>query len=257
MIFGVCLQILPLVFDLELEDVWEIRVQITLLLRILKLVVSTSGMATGIINTTEGIPWSEIFTLLQCGDAEIKLAVLDLLIVLVETGRLRCVTGELLRVSSLLSEELGEARKLKAIDNASSLDLRILCVRFLQECAICDTDFSLYTVEPVVSKLVHCLSEQMDNLYRSFNYRERRVVLVENIVKLLCYAHLNEPHPEMLLTSAVNHESLLSMTRIAFSEGMVYDNGFDEQTLEGARHILEMCMTMEEADALYYSMNPE
>ncbi|KAK9370499.1 hypothetical protein V1509DRAFT_615965 [Lipomyces kononenkoae] len=125
----------------------------------------------------------------------------------------------------------------------------------------------------VTARLICSISQQLDRVYETdfVHNSAARTELISLVVRLLHRMHFGTETPTddgRAVSSIANNQAILnpygakyelvvSLTRVAFGEGMVYHNAFDDTTVDCARNLLQIGRTIQETNILYASMNAE
>ncbi|KAH0538803.1 hypothetical protein FGG08_004635 [Glutinoglossum americanum] len=126
--------------------------------------------------------------------------------------------------------------------------------------AMCCTEYGgkILALHPnVVARLVKVMNEELESLYDFQDGHGLRAQLVNTATRLLHHlltafsSHINLQAKLNAVHGGMQHKYLLSVTRLAFSEGQVLEAGIEDDVVECAYELLEnMITTPEEGDAL-------
>ncbi|KAK9319223.1 hypothetical protein V1517DRAFT_333270 [Lipomyces orientalis] len=123
------------------------------------------------------------------------------------------------------------------------------------------------------ARLICCVSQQLDRVYENgFVYNStERTDLISSVVQLLHRMHFGSDtpvddsrpvssiadNPNILNPYGAKYELVAGLTRVAFGEGMLYHDAFDDKTVDCARNLLQIGRTIHETNLLYASVNAE
>ncbi|KAJ8103537.1 hypothetical protein POJ06DRAFT_3055 [Lipomyces tetrasporus] len=125
----------------------------------------------------------------------------------------------------------------------------------------------------VTARLICCVSQQLDRVYENgfVHNNTERTDLISLVVQLLHRMHFGSDtpaddcrpvssiadNPNILNPYGAKYELVAGLTRVAFGEGMVYHDAFDDTTVDCARNLLQIGRTIHETNLLYASVNAE
>ncbi|KAK9238522.1 hypothetical protein V1525DRAFT_400769 [Lipomyces kononenkoae] len=125
----------------------------------------------------------------------------------------------------------------------------------------------------VTARLICSISQQLDRVYETdfVHNSADRTELISLVVRLLHRMHFGTEtptddgrpvstianNPNILNPYGAKYELIVGLTRVAFGEGMLYHNAFDDTTVDCARNLLQIGRTIQETNLLYASMNAE
>ncbi|KAI9816238.1 MAG: hypothetical protein M1827_001839 [Pycnora praestabilis] len=107
----------------------------------------------------------------------------------------------------------------------------------------------------VIGRLVRLMSEELDSLY-DYRYGHEQSARIINLSTRLLYhlltkfPHLIDMQAKLAIIPGGTHKHLVSLTRLAFSEGLVLEAGIEEEVMDCAHQLLENSITMDEGEAL-------
>ena len=141
-------------------------------------------------------------------------------------------------------------------DAAEICTLR-LEVLFLIE-AMCDTTYSAEALAKhrlVIGCLVRVMNDELGRVYDYQYGHEKRIALVNTSTRLLYhltsnYAHLINMQAKLSVVPGGEKKFLISLTRLAFSEGGFYEQGIEDDVVDCAHQMLEARVSPEEAEQL-------
>ncbi|KAK5121635.1 hypothetical protein LTR85_004807 [Meristemomyces frigidus] len=191
-----------------------------------------------------------------CGDAE---------------GQARQELATIDRLTTLMMEMPEVPKDEPAYTDLEIAELRLEILRVIR--AMCLTDHSgmlLAQHRHVIGRLIRFLHSQVEKLYStppSFNLgidgeeeviRDAHAVVIENVnMTVRIIYHLLRTYDSTIdFTQKLNavqgghHKFLISMTRIAFTEQLVFEHGIEEEVVEAAHLILDNMLSPEEGEAI-------
>jgi hypothetical protein len=114
----------------------------------------------------------------------------------------------------------------------------------------------LITHRNCVGRLIKYLDFSLNTLYTSplFPTQEKTVASINTTMRLIY--HLSTSHPDIDIKSKLSviqgghHKYLVALTRLAFSEGLVLEQGIEESVVDMAHAILDEGLSLEEGEGL-------
>lgn len=90
---------------------------------------------------------------------------------------------------------------------------------------------------------------------KKFSKKKIRCQLVNASTRLLCHLTSNYPtyinmQTKLQFIPGGTHKYLIALTRLAFSEGIFYEQGIEEDVADAAHQMLESLVNPQEAEAL-------
>ncbi|PKY02481.1 hypothetical protein P168DRAFT_184769 [Aspergillus campestris IBT 28561] len=166
------------------------------------------------------------------------------------------------RVANLLSETPQPDEGAAPYPAAAVCQLRLEALSLLQAIAFNATAPSsrhgsgaIAAHPTVLARAIRAMHDELDALYRFPPERALHAILVNGLMRLV-YGVLRR-HPDQVdLPSKLGRlaggkqKFLVALTRLAFSEGLVLEEGIDDETVEMAHAILDDAVNPQEAEAL-------
>jgi hypothetical protein len=161
------------------------------------------------------------------------------------------------RLSSMLIETPRTAEGEHQYDAVEIASMRLEILYLIE--AMCDKRYCVegFARHPAaLGRLVRVMHDELNALYdRKFGH-EKRAELVNQATRLLY--HITSVHSAVVgnlqekLQTPPNsvYKHLIVLSRLAFSEGIFYEVGIDEDVLDAAHQMLEELVTPEEGEAL-------
>ncbi|KAI9841534.1 MAG: hypothetical protein M1837_000635 [Sclerophora amabilis] len=163
----------------------------------------------------------------------------------------------LARLSELLELTPRVGKSERRYDHIEIANMRLAVLGLLK--GICSTPNggeAMATHHDVIGKLVRLIYGELDALY-DFRYDHHLSAEQVNCALRIVYYLLNNHASLINLQSKLakipggSHKYLVSLTRLAFSEGLVLEAGIEDEIVESARELLEEWVTPEEGEALW------
>ncbi|KZF23371.1 hypothetical protein L228DRAFT_282105 [Xylona heveae TC161] len=108
-----------------------------------------------------------------------------------------------------------------------------------------------------IGRLVNSISDSVNDLYDFFSDYECSAQIVNTAVRLLFYLRVSQTSLinmrtklDALPSGGGTHNYIVSLTRIAFSDGFVLEAGIDDDVVDYAHQMLEDFITPDEGEAL-------
>ncbi|KAF2262147.1 hypothetical protein CC78DRAFT_535031 [Lojkania enalia] len=168
------------------------------------------------------------------------------------------------RLSWLLTETLEPFpdpstpdQKLDPYSPKQLLDLRIDVLRLLTTFSISESGSSrLIHHRHCVGRLIKYLDSCLSSLYSQPLFPTQSLTITSiNLIMKLIY-HLITSHPDIDVKSKLGviqggeHKYLVALARLAFSDGLVLEQGIDEEVVDAAHAILDEGLSLEEGEGL-------
>ncbi|KAI9850714.1 MAG: hypothetical protein M1838_005205 [Thelocarpon superellum] len=107
----------------------------------------------------------------------------------------------------------------------------------------------------VFGTLVKTMNDELEALYSHRADHSHSAAHVNSSTRTLYglsmhYGAQMDLHRKLAAIPGGTHKHLVTLTRLAFSEGLVLEAGIDDDVVDYARHLLEDCVTPEEGEAL-------
>ncbi|MCJ1466481.1 hypothetical protein MMC07_005100 [Pseudocyphellaria aurata] len=139
---------------------------------------------------------------------------------------------------------------------AGITELRLQVLSLLE--AMCDNKHggeALATHKDVIGRLVRVMNDELGALYDRQYGHEQRCELVNQSTRLLfhlitIYSSLIDMQAKLRVIPGGTHKYLIALTRLAFSEGIFYEKGIEEDVVDFAHQMLETLVNPQEAEAL-------
>ncbi|KAF2713208.1 hypothetical protein K504DRAFT_498024 [Pleomassaria siparia CBS 279.74] len=165
-------------------------------------------------------------------------------------------TPECIADPNASSDEVEEEKK-AATTTAEIWDLRNRVLDLLMRFAIEEHgSLRLITHRNCVGRLIKHLDHSITTLYENPLYptQEKTVASINKTMKLVY--HLATSHPDVDIKGRLSviqgghHKFLVSLTRLAFSEGLVLEESIEESVVDMAHAILDEGLSIEEGEGL-------
>ena len=160
------------------------------------------------------------------------------------------------RLSALLVETLRARSENETYPRSEVAELRLEVLRLLSSIACNKHGGGAMAAHPsVIRRLVKTMSDELEALYDHRAGHEASAALVNLATRILHHLVTKYPsvvdlHTRLAALPGGTHRHLVTLTRLAFSEGLVLEAGIEDEVVECAHHMLEECVTPEEGEAL-------
>lgn len=173
------------------------------------------------------------------------------------------------RITNLLSEQPGVDEGEEPYSPEQILTLRIEAVSLLAQAAFSAPEpgsspagRTLATHPCALARVFRALHDELDALYSNPPERELHVFLVNKLTQLL-YGIMQSFRAEVNLPTKLRNvpgatqKHLVVLTRLAFSDALLLEEGIEEETIEMAHEMLEEAVNPQEAEALLEAFRPK
>ncbi|KAI9762046.1 MAG: Telomerase protein component 1 [Chaenotheca gracillima] len=163
----------------------------------------------------------------------------------------------LTRLSELLHQSPIVGKSEKKYDTVEIARMRLSVLDLLKNiCITPNGSEAMAKHNSIIGRLVRLIYDQIDALYDMRDDHDlcaEQVNLAQRIVYYLLTNHgsLINLQAKLAVISGGAHKYLVSLTRLAFSEGLVLEAGIDDEVVEHAHELLEEWVTPEEGEALW------
>lgn len=135
-------------------------------------------------------------------------------------------------------------------------DLRLSALSLFEK--MCETvhgSTALAKNTHVFVRLIRFMNEELEALYDYRPAHEERIASLNAATRLLYHLTSNFPHlmniqERLATTPGGAHKYLIVLTRLNFSDGVVFEKGIEDDVVEKAQAMLENWVTPEEGEAL-------
>ena len=161
-------------------------------------------------------------------------------------------------LTRLLVENIKPPKAEEPYDVIEIAEFRLGVLALMEEmCANKHSSRALAISQHAIGRLVWVMNDELDALYNRQYGHEYRADLVNQATRLLF--RLRADHPQLINMqeklkvipcSGGVHKHLIALTRLAMSEGVLFDENIEDDVVECAYEMLEDLSSPEEAEAL-------